>query len=140
MTNDALARDYLVRCQKKLKALEVLLSEEAYPDVVREAQEVVELTVKAMLRFAGVEPPKWHDVGGTLLEFRDRFPDAVSGSLDAVATASARLRREREASFYGDVDMIPSEVYSREDAVRAVADARMVVEAAGKVIPLGPSA
>jgi hypothetical protein len=48
--------------------------------VVREAQEIVELSLKGMLRQVGVESPKWHDVGGFLLQFGDRFP-ACDGAL-----------------------------------------------------------
>ncbi len=49
--------------EQRLKILVVLLEEDAYSDVVREAQEIVELALKGMLRQAGIEPPKWHDVG-----------------------------------------------------------------------------
>lgn len=41
-----------------MKILPVLLDEAAYSDVVREAQEFVELALKGMLRQVGIEPPK----------------------------------------------------------------------------------
>ncbi len=44
-----------------------------YSDVVREAQELVELALKGMLRAVGIDPPKVHEVGGALLSNRDRF-------------------------------------------------------------------
>jgi len=50
LTNDQLAKSYLVKAQKRLRILDVLLEEEDYSDVVREAQEVVELAQKAILR------------------------------------------------------------------------------------------
>ena len=68
MTSESLARSYLVKAQKRLKALAVLRDEGAHSDVVREAQELVELALKGVLRAIGVEPPKFHDVGGLLLE------------------------------------------------------------------------
>ena len=49
---------------------------------------------------------------------------------------SAWLRKERKFSFYGDVDFIPSEEYFLDDALRAIADAKFVVELAGRAIPL----
>lgn len=49
MNNLALAHSYLVKAQKRLKILDVLLAEEAYSDVIREAQEIVELALKGML-------------------------------------------------------------------------------------------
>jgi hypothetical protein len=58
MTNPNLARDYLQRAEKRLKAVRVLLDEEAFADVVRESQEVVELALRALLRsfVTGVGP------------------------------------------------------------------------------------
>lgn len=41
MTNVTLAESYLLKALKRLKILEVLMTEEAYSDVVREAQEIV---------------------------------------------------------------------------------------------------
>jgi HEPN domain-containing protein len=75
VTNVSLAEAYLVKAQKRLKILGVLLAEAAYSDVVREAQELVELALKGMLRQVGIEPPKWHDVGDLL-----RVPRAISGA------------------------------------------------------------
>jgi HEPN domain-containing protein len=136
MTTISLAKSYLVKATKRLKILPVLLDEEAFSDVVREAQEIVELALKGLLRQAGIEPPKWHDVGQMLLEYRDRFPGAVASEVERLASISAWLRKEREFSFYGDIDFIPTEEYSREDALRAMEDARLVVSVASSVIPL----
>ena len=46
MTNTSLAQSYLVKATKRLRILEVLFDDEAFWDVVREAQEVVELCLK----------------------------------------------------------------------------------------------
>ena len=135
MTNTSLAQSYLLKARSRLKILQVLLDEEAYSDVVREAQEIVELALKGMLRQVGVEPPKWHDVGGFLLQFGDRFPTFERDRLERLAEISARLRKEREFSFYGDIDFIPTEQYSREDAQRAIDEAQITVEAAARIIP-----
>ena len=135
MTNLSLAQSYLLKARTRLKILQVLLDEEAYSDVVREAQEIVELALKGMLRQVGVDPPKWHDVGGFLLQFGDRFPAVEPSRLKRLAEISARLRKEREFSFYGDIDFIPTEQYSREDAQRATDEARTTVEAAVRTIP-----
>ncbi len=136
MTSLTLAQSYLVKAKKRLKVLDVLLSEEAYSDVIREAQELVELALKGLLRQVGMDPPKQHDVGGLLIEFRDRLPEAVAPHADRLAQISKWLRKERELSFYGDVDFIPTAEYSADDAERAISDARFVVEMAEKGIPL----
>lgn len=134
MNNATLARSYLVKAQKRLKILDVLLNESAYSDVMREAQEIVELALKGMLRQIGIEPPKWHDVSGLVLEFRVRFPDAVNKEAERLANISSYLRKEREISFYGDLDFIPTEEYSRDDALKAIADAGFVVKVAEQVV------
>ena len=134
MTNVSLAEAYLVKAQKRLKILHVLLDEAAYSDVVREAQEIVELALKGMLRQVGIEPPKWHDVGDMLLEYHARFQAATSERIERLARISSWLRKEREFAFYGDIDFIPTERYTRDDADRAIEDAAFVVETATAVI------
>jgi hypothetical protein len=96
MTNITLAQSYLIKALKRLKILIVLLDEKAYSDVVREAQEIVELSLKAMLRNVGIEPPKWHDVGKIVQQYRDRFRNDTSPHVDRLADISAWLRKERE--------------------------------------------
>lgn len=127
MTNLSLAQSYLLKAGKRLRILPVLVDESAYSDVVREAQEIVELALKGMLRHAGIEPPKWHDVGSILKQYSSRFPDSVAQHVPRLAEISAWLRKEREFSFYGDIDFIPTEQYSREDAIRALKDAEFTV-------------
>ncbi len=140
MTNRSLAASYLVKAQKRLRVVQVLLEDDAYSDVVREAQELVELALKAMLRQAGIEPPKWHDVGGTVREYRERFPTVTAEELTRLSSVSAWLRKEREFSFYGDIDFIPTEQYGRDAASRALDDATFVLGVVTRVITLEPSA
>ncbi len=138
MTNATLAASYLTKATKRLRILDVLLEEEAFSDVVREAQEIVELALKGMLRYVGIEPPKWHDVSWPLVASADRFQPEVRQDLERLAAISRWLRKEREFSFYGDVDFIPTEQYTREDAERAMVDAAFTVNVASKLIPLDP--
>lgn len=60
--------------------------------------------------------------------------NASLAEVDRLADASAWLRKEREFSFYGDIDFIPTERYSAMDAKRAVDDATYVVATAATVI------
>ena len=106
MTSFDLGRSYFLKATKRLKVLDVLIREEAYSDVIREAQEIVELALKGALRLLGVEPPKIHDVGPLLVENRDRFPEPVARNTPELARISKWLRREREFSFYGDIDLL----------------------------------
>jgi HEPN domain-containing protein len=134
VTTESLARSYLIKAQKRLKALAVLRQEDAHSDVVREAQELVELALKGLLRAVGVEPPKFHDVGGLLVEHQAKFIPPVRNRLPRAAAISKRLRRERELAFYGDIDFIPTEQYTSEEADRAYEDAEWVVQLAADVI------
>jgi len=130
MTNLSLAENYIRKARNRLAVLSVLVEAGDFSDVVRESQEAVELALKGMLRRQGIEPPKWHDVGGLLTQHAVRFPEPVRGRLERLAADSAWLREERELAFYGDVDFIPSEEYDRADAERAVEAARFAVESA----------
>ncbi len=134
MTNQTLALSYLRKASDRLDVLDLFLEKGAYSDVVREAQECVELALKAMLRYVGVEPPKIHDVGSLLLEHKEKFPENIQAHFEKIAAISKRLRKERELAFYGDIDFIPTENYTVEDAKQALAETQFVVEIARKWI------
>ena len=134
-TQLALARSDIVKAEKRLKALSLLLQEESYSDVVREAQELVELALKGILFQAGIDPPKEHDIGRFFKEMRDRLPQPAAQAADRLAAISERLGRERNASFYGDQDCIPAQEYTRQDAGQALDDANFTYQLAKEVIP-----
>lgn len=116
MTTDDLAQDYYKRSIMRSKALKVLLDEGAYPDVVRESQEIVELLLKGFLRKKLIDPPKWHDVSSILIENKDRLSPSISSHLIEITAFSKYLRRERENAFYGEEDIIPLEHFDRKIA------------------------
>ena len=129
MRNPDLARDYVRRASVRLRSLDVLFDGESWADVVRESQEIVELTLKALLRVSGVDPPRIHDVSEVLLAERERLPVEIHSDLEALAAISRQLRRDRELAFYGAEDLTPSGFYSRDDAEEARNGARRVLEA-----------
>jgi HEPN domain-containing protein len=126
MFNDGLASDYLKRAGHRLKALEVLMREQSWPDVVRESQELVEITLKALLRAAGIEVPGVHDVSPLLGQNREMLPAGIRPRVDELVRISRFLRRDRELAFYGSEDLTPSEFYTREDAATALGYAQLV--------------
>jgi hypothetical protein len=128
MTNDDLAADYLTRSEHRLAAVEVLYARGAWPDVVREAQELVELVLKAILRLGHIEPPRIHDVGGVLVAEVARLPDPARDAVERLAEISKSLRRDRELAFYGAEDLTPGHFYTQADATRAIEGVRFVVE------------
>ena len=137
MTYEDLARSHIVKAGKRMRVLEVLCEEESYSDVVREAQELVELALKGMLRLVGIDPPKWHDVGPILKEQSELFPPWLRREIPRLMEISRWLRKEREFAFYGDIDFIPTEEYTRDDADRAMLDAGFVLQCARRLLPAG---
>ena len=124
MKNRALTKDYVTRSGIRFCALSVILEKGGYADVVREAQEIIELLSKALIRHLGAEPARVHDVSAQLQELRSRIEIELHPKLDALIACSRELRRDRELAFYGTEDLTPSEFYSKEDADKAFGYAR----------------
>lgn len=90
---------------------------------VRRAQEVVELSLKGLLRALGTEYPRLHDVG-------DAFAEAVAAknlsidpqALGRIREISSYLARDRAPAFYMEQE------FTQEQAERAQADARFVLD------------
>lgn len=119
---------YLKKCQSRLKALQVLMSDKDYSDVVRESQETVELCSKGILRIGLIDPPHRHDVAEELEKCLPQIGKQHEKAIGELATANHWLRREREMAFYGADDFDPTEGYSIKDAERAFAYAKLAVE------------
>lgn len=128
MQNKSLIKDYIIRSQKRLLALKVLLREESWADVIRGSQEIVELALKALLRSCSIEAPRTHDVSGIMEAEKARLPAKVQKDLDRIVSISKDLRRDRELAFYGTEDLTPSEFYSQKDAQKAFNDAEWIVK------------
>ncbi len=129
MKNVDLARDYVLRAGGRLKAVDTLLAERMWADVVRECQEVVELALKGLIRYHDIEVPRVHDVSEVLEENRARFPQAVQEALEDLMEISQELRRDRELAFYGSEDITPHSFYKEKHARVARLRAGRVVSA-----------
>lgn len=89
---------------------------------MRRAQEVVELSLKGLLRALGTEYPRLHDVG-------DAFVKAVAAKnlsidpqiLGRIQEISSYLARDRAPAFYMEQE------FTQEQAEGAQADARFVL-------------
>lgn len=67
-------------------------------------------------------------------EYRDRFPALLAGELDRLVAVSTWLRKERESSWYGDIDSIPTEQYGPEARRSALDDATYVLAVVTRMI------
>lgn len=137
MTGLELSRAYLAKARLRLELLQLLAAREGWSDLVREAQELVELASKAMLRQVGIDPPRLHDVGPVLLAEQQRFPANMQERIPGLADDSQWLRAQRELAFYGDVEWIPTERYGPGDGARALAAAEAALELATMLIENG---
>ncbi|MBO3803308.1 MAG: HEPN domain-containing protein [Candidatus Brockarchaeota archaeon] len=131
-----MAESYVKQARERLHHAEEALQRGSYPYVIRQSQEAVELSLKAALRFVGIEPPKWHDVGPILRQNPDRFPGWFRQGIPGYASVSRRLRREREPSMYGDEEtgLPPEEMYTKEDAEEALGSAKKIFEACKELL------
>lgn len=129
MTNRGMAEAYLAQADEILLEAERAFQRGVWNLTIRRSQEVVEMALKAALRLVGIEVPWIHDVGVLLKDYREKFPEAFREEIDRLASISRRLRREREASFYGDEEIgaPPQKLYAEADARSAFDDASYVL-------------
>jgi HEPN domain-containing protein len=121
MTNEELAHGLFRQATSRVKTVQEAIQGEDYAYAVRASQECVELCLKALLISAGVDPPKWHDVGTILLDHASRFPQVERRVIEEMAFISRNLRADRERSMYGDdiLRLPPHRLYSKLDAESA---------------------
>lgn len=134
MTAHSLAASLIRQARQRLALVETARAAGAHHIAVREAQEVVELALKGLLRAAGIEPAKVHDVSRDILTCRERLLACGVLAPEQLAEDSRRLRKEREAAFYGDVDLIPEEVYTPRDSEAAWEAAQRCVREAERML------
>ncbi len=136
MTSEEMARAYLDQAAEILQEAERLYQRRAWNLVVRRSQEVVELALKGLLRYVGIETPRAHDVGIWLRNHEDRLPPSLRAELDRLVSISRRLRLERELSFYGDEDLgtPPQRLYGEEDARTSLEEAAWVLGKCREVV------
>jgi len=130
MTSDRIARDYFGQAQARRIAVDALFTARAYPAVVRESQDVVELVLKGALRFVGIEPAKRHDVHDLVEQFIERFPTEWRHTVSELGPALTQLAQDRAPAFYGKEaeDIPPSDLFGEADARRAMAVAARLLD------------
>ena len=95
---------------------------EAWNLVVRRSQEVVELSLKGLLKLMGVESPKTHDVGDTFAKICTEKRIAIeSGKLAEIQRISHQLAQDRAPAFYMERE------YTRGQAIQALQSAETVL-------------
>lgn len=101
MTTMKMALSLLNQAKIVLKEAENLNAMGAWNLVVRRCQEVVELALKSALIWAGIQPPRLHDVGPALEKHIRCFPEEFAEHIPQMASISASLEETR-----GKVSMV----------------------------------
>jgi HEPN domain-containing protein len=130
-----LALDYFHRATGRMEVVTLLISKSMHADAVRESQELVELALKGLLRWVGIDPPKIHDVGNVLIQYQSLFPQLSPEEISKLVQISKALRKEREISFYGDEELLPSENYTNIESNKALIEVTIVMNLVKKVYP-----
>lgn len=140
MNTEAMAKGYLDDAEYSLHEAIEAFNKEMYHRTIRRTQESVELSLKSVLRLLGMEYPREHDVSDVLVEITHmrELPDWFKLELETISLASKRLAGERGPAFYGDENAFipPRELYSKEDAEKAIYSARMKHEFSKKTVLL----
>lgn len=136
MTTGGMAETYFEQALVRVEALAFYFQRSAWPVVVREAQEAIELLLKASLRHVGVEPARQHDVAEALRESSARFPEYFRTEIAKLASISEDLGRKRGRAFYGDeLNLIPpDDLFGRPDAEQALEQASFVRDLCKRLI------
>ncbi|MEM3692615.1 MAG: HEPN domain-containing protein [Candidatus Bathyarchaeia archaeon] len=137
-----MAREYIDRASRTLSEAKEALKAGDNALAIRRAQETVELSLKAALRFMAIEYPREHDLAGILQEVANlrRLPSWFEAEIPFMASVSRDLARKRGLAFYGDEAALrpPSSIFTEEDANRALRDAERVRENCRRLLEGSP--
>jgi len=129
VTNRDRADRFIAEASAILRELAGHVERESWNLAVRRAQEVVELTLKALLAETGVDFPKVHDVAPLLTEIlRNRGLGIEETRLRRVEQISARLAAARAPAFYQEAE------FGEAEAKRAFHDAEDVLNFGGDLL------
>ncbi len=127
MNNVDYARSLWKEAETRILAATPQVRRRRYAYAVRQSQEAVELSLKASLRLAGIEFPKVHEVSSVLRENSHKYPGWFAEKIPEMGRVSMELVQKRIPSMYGDdAGKGPGELFTRQDALEALADARTV--------------
>ena len=130
------AKALLGEAQVRLEAARIFLERRKYSYVVRQSQECVELSLKSMLRVAGIEYPKQHEVSDLLLEKKELYPPWLIKELQDISRISKELMMKRMPSMYGEetIGKPPRSLFDREDAESSVKSAEHIYNLAMRLL------
>lgn len=134
MNNINMAEALFKDASDRLLEAEENLKNDKYHRAVRLCAESVELGLKALFYYLGIDFPKEHDVA----KFFDSIPE-VRNALTVserrkIRKINTNLAKHRITSFYGDPRGIPpSQIFSKKHAGEAIGGCKYVLETVTKI-------
>ena len=130
MTNHDLARRLLDEARLLGEELDRSCEGERWNLAVRRVREIVELSLRGLLKAMCLEYPRLHDVGGAFAAAVTARGLNVDGeTMERIRQISSYLARDRAPAFYLEAE------FSQEQAGQAQLDARFVLDFAAGLAP-----
>lgn len=134
MNNIKMAEALFKDASDRLAEAKENLKNGRYHRTVRSCAESVELGLKALFYYLGIDFPKEHDLG----KFFDNIPvvrnTLIVSERRKIRRINRNLAKHRPTSFYGDPRGIPpSAIFSKKHAEEAIDGCRYVLEAVTKI-------
>lgn len=121
MTNEKRAEFLIKGAEERLGELRRSFERGSWNMAIRSAQEVVELSLKSLLKLMNIEYPKEHDVGRMVEKTLVEKEIALDpGLFEKIKRISTHLTEKRAPAFYGEV------IYGKGDAEEALDGAEFV--------------
>ncbi len=138
MNQEELAADYLNEARIRLQTAKNVIKNNYHAFCFRLCQEATELSLKAALRLAGIDFPKWHDIGKVLEKEKNKFPKSFQSGISKLTSISENLADKRELAMYGDEQNIKplSNLFNEEMAKNAIDDANYCLGEVGELFKL----
>lgn len=128
MNNFEVGKKLLSEAEEYREELQHAFSKRLWNVVIRRAQEIVELSLKGLLKMMNVEYPKAHDVGEVFQTVCKKKKIAVDDKLlMEIKEISSRLAKKRAPAFYME------KTYSKTEAEEALSDGEKVIQLALKL-------
>lgn len=138
MKTDELALEYIDRGELALEEAENAAAKGVYSLAIRRAQEAVELSLKAALRYLAIEYPREHDVSDVLLKVKETrsFPNWFKDRIEFMANVSSDLARKRGPAFYGNEKTFTpaSQLFTKKEGLEALRNAKEVFKLCDRLI------
>ncbi|MCX6580797.1 MAG: HEPN domain-containing protein [Candidatus Aminicenantes bacterium] len=123
MTNFESGENLLKDAESYCEEMQHMFEKGKWNIVIRRAQEVVELSLKGILKKMGIDYPKIHNVAPLFVSLlKEKGIEVEKEASDRILFISMLLAKDRAPAFYGE------RIFLKEDAERAQKGAIEILE------------